>query len=40
MINFDYDTEKITKQNNPNWFQIHDHSYKILLIGLIQINWI
>ena len=29
MINFD----DVTKENNPNWPQISDHSNRILIIG-------
>ena len=33
MINFDDVTEEEAKENNPNWPQILDHPYKILIIG-------
>ena len=33
MINFDYVTKENIKGHNPNWAQIHDHSYRILVIG-------
>ena len=34
MISFDDVTkENIKKKHNPNWLQIHDHSYRILIIG-------
>ena len=34
MINFDDVTKKKNiKEHNPNWPQILDHSYKILIIG-------
>ena len=32
MINFD-DITKSTKNHNPNWLEIFDHSYRILIIG-------
>ena len=32
MINFDITTENI-KKHNPNWPQIPDHLYRILIIG-------
>ena len=32
MINFDYVTKENIKGHNPNWAQIHDHSYRILVI--------
>ena len=33
MINFDDVIKKETKERNPNWPQILDHPYKILIIG-------
>ena len=34
MINFDHVTkENIKKKHNPNWTQITDHPYRILIIG-------
>ena len=33
MINFDDVKKKNIKEHNPNWPQILDHSYKILIIG-------
>ena len=33
MINFDDVTEEEAKEHNPNWLQILDHPYKILIIG-------
>ena len=33
MINFDDVTKGNKKYHNPNWNQIPDHSYRILLIG-------
>ena len=33
MINFDDVTKKDTKEHNPNWLQIPDHPYRILIIG-------
>ena len=32
-INFDDDTKEKIKQHNPNWPQIPDQSYRILIIG-------
>ena len=32
MIDFDDITKEETKENNPNWQQIPDHPYKILII--------
>ena len=32
MINFD-DIKKSTKNHNPNWLKIFDHSYRILITG-------
>ena len=33
MINFGDVTKENIKQNNPNWPQIPDHPYRILMIG-------
>ena len=33
MINFDDVTKEKIKQHNPNWPQISDHPYRILIIG-------
>ena len=33
MINFDDVTKENIKEHNPNWLQIPDHPYKILIIG-------
>ena len=33
MINFDDVTKESIKENNPNWPQIPNHPYRILLIG-------
>ena len=33
MINFDGVTKGHTKEHNPNWPQIPDHPYRILIIG-------
>ena len=33
MINFDYITKDNIKEHNPNWPQITDHPYRILMIG-------
>ena len=32
MINFDDATKENIKEHNPNWPQIPDHSYRILII--------
>ena len=32
MVNFDDVTKENIKEHNPNWQQIHDHPYKILII--------
>ena len=33
MINFDDVTEESMKKPNPNWLQIPDHPYRILIVG-------
>ena len=33
MVNFDDFTKENKKIHNPNWTQIPDHPYKILIIG-------
>ena len=33
MINFDHVTKENIKTHKPNWLQISDHSYRILIIG-------
>ena len=33
MINFDDVIKEETKEHNPNWPQIPDHPYRILIIG-------
>ena len=33
MINFDDVTKETIKKHNPNWPQIPDHPYRILIIG-------
>ena len=33
MINFDDDTKENIKDYNPNWPQLPDHPYRILIIG-------
>ena len=33
MINVDYITKENIKEHNPNWPQIIDHSFRILIIG-------
>ena len=33
MFNFDCITKENIKEHNPNWPQIPDHSYQLLIIG-------
>ena len=33
MINFDHVIKEKTKEDNPNWPEIPDHPYRILIIG-------
>ena len=33
MFNFDYITKEVIKEHNPNWSEISDHPYKILILG-------
>ena len=33
LINFDDGTKESIKEHNPNWSQISDHSYWILIVG-------
>ena len=33
MVNFDYITKEYIKEHNPNWPNIPDHPYKILIMG-------
>ena len=33
MINFDDFIKENTKEHNPNWLQIPDHLYRILITG-------
>ena len=33
MFNFDYITKEYIKKHNPNWPEIPDHPYRILIIG-------
>ena len=33
MFNFDYITKEDTKEHNPNWPEIPDHLYRILIVG-------
>ena len=33
MFNFDYITKEDIKKHNPNWPQIPDHPYRILVVG-------
>ena len=43
MINFDV-TKESMKEHNPNWLQIHDHPYRIIIIiegsGSGKTNWL
>ena len=32
MFNFDYNTKEDIKEHNPNWPQIPDHPYRILIV--------
>ena len=33
MFNFDYITKEDIKEHNPNWLEIPDYAYKILITG-------
>ena len=33
MFNFDCITKEVIKEHNPNWSEISDHPYKILILG-------
>ena len=33
MFNFDYITKENIKEHNPNWPQIPEHPYRILIVG-------
>ena len=33
MFNFDYVTKEDIKEHNPNSPEIHDHPYRILIVG-------
>ena len=33
MINFDDVAKEETKEHNPNWSEVRDHPYRILIIG-------
>ena len=33
MFKFDYITKEDIKEHNPNWPEIHDHPYRILIVG-------
>ena len=33
MFNFDYITKEDIKKHNPNWLEIPDHPYRILIVG-------
>ena len=33
MINFDDAIKEGKKENNPNWPEIHDHPYQIIITG-------
>ena len=34
MINFDDVTKEPIKEHNPNWLQVPDHPYRILITGV------
>ena len=36
MINFDYITKEDIKEHSPNWLEIPDHPYRILIIGVTR----
>ena len=33
MFNFDYFTKEDIKEHNPNWPEIPDHQYRVLIVG-------
>ena len=33
MFNFDYIAKEYIKGNNPNWPEISDHPYRMLIVG-------
>ena len=33
MFNFDYITKEDIKENNPNWLEIPENPYRILIVG-------
>ena len=33
MLNFDYITKEDVEEHNPNWLEIPDHPYRILIAG-------
>ena len=33
MLNFDYITKEDVEEHNPNWLEITDHPYRILIAG-------
>ena len=33
MLNFDYITKEDIKEHNPNWPEMADHPYTILIVG-------
>ena len=33
MTNYDYITKKNIEEHNPNWLQILNHPYRILILG-------
>ena len=39
MINFDYFTKENIKEHYPNWPQILDHPYRILITGIKQMHY-
>ena len=38
MINYDDVTKENMKEHNPNWPQIHDHSYRILIVEALDLG--
>ena len=36
MINFDDVVKENIKEHNPNWLQIPNHSYRVLIIGVSE----
>ena len=38
MFNFDYITKEDLKEHNPNWAEIPDHPYRILIVGGLDLE--